>query len=133
MPITQKNYHCLKGKRGLFIMKIFGPVPSRRLGRSLGINNIPPKKCPYSCVYCQLGKTKEQPLNRLDFYTPEAITRAVTARIEQSVTQEEKVDYLTFVADGEPTLDRNLGQTINLLKPLGIKIAVIINVSLIWR
>ena len=51
----------------------FGPVPSRRLGRSLGINNIPPKICTYSCIYCQLGRTKNMQIIRRAFYTPKEI------------------------------------------------------------
>lgn len=52
---------------------IFGPVLSRRLGRSLGINNIPPKNCTYSCIYCQLGRTKNIDTKRRDFYNPDGI------------------------------------------------------------
>jgi len=55
----------------------FGPVPSRRLGRSLGINNIPPKHCSYACVYCQVGPTPEQEITPRPFYLPEEILRQV--------------------------------------------------------
>lgn len=54
-------------------MIVFGPVPSRRLGRSLGINNIPPKICTYSCVYCQLGRTLKLQAHRQAFYDPEDV------------------------------------------------------------
>ena len=111
----------------------FGPVPSRRLGRSLGINNIPPKVCSYSCVYCQVGKTLQMETEPRDFYRPEEIQMEVKARLEALYAKGETVDYLTIVPDGEPTLDRNLGQTIELLRPLGIKIAVISNGSLLWQ
>ncbi|MGD9181669.1 MAG: radical SAM protein [Desulfobacterales bacterium] len=114
-------------------MIAFGPVPSRRLGRSLGINNIPPKICTYSCVYCQVGKTVEMQMNRSHFYDPEKIYMDVKTKIEEAQKRGESVDYLTFVPDGEPTLDVNLARTIELLKPLGFKIAVITNGSLIWR
>ena len=114
-------------------MKAFGPVPSRRLGRSLGINNIPPKVCTYSCVYCQLGRTMRRRVRRCDFYQPEEILEAVQDKVEGARRIGEPIDYLTFVADGEPTLDINLGREIELLRPLGIKIAVITNASLIWR
>jgi len=112
---------------------IFGPVPSRRLGRSLGINNIPPKICSYSCIYCQLGPTINMAIDRQPFYPPEEILRAVREKLEETVKAGEKVDYLTFVPDGEPTLDINLERAIDLLKPLGIPIAVITNTSLLWR
>lgn len=113
-------------------MVVYGPVPSRRLGQSIGINNIPPKICSYSCVYCQLGRTKRLRRQRAFFYPPEAIYVEMERKLKELAAKGEKVDYLTFVADGEPTLDQNLGATINLLKDLGIKIAVITNASLLW-
>lgn len=111
----------------------FGPVPSRRLGRSLGINNIPPKVCTYSCIYCQVGRTLNMQTERRVFYKPEEILRNVEKKVKAARDKEEPIDYLTFVPDGEPTLDINLGKEIELLKPLGIKIAVISNASLIWQ
>jgi len=112
---------------------VYGPVPSRRLGHSLGINNIPPKICSYSCVYCQLGSTTDIRVERQTFYQPEEIAQRVKRKVNQVREKNEQIDYLTFVPDGEPTLDVNLGKEIELLKPLGIKIAVISNGSLIWR
>jgi len=114
-------------------MIAFGPVPSRRLGQSLGINNIPPKTCTYSCIYCQLGRTNNMQINREEFYKPEGIIRSVEKKVKESGERKEPIDYLTFVPDGEPTLDINLGEEIKLLKPLGIKIAIITNSSLIWN
>ena len=87
---------------------VFGPIPSRRLGRSLGINNIPPKTCSYSCVYCQVGRTTRSRIARRTFFDPEAIVEAVRARVEWVRADGSRIDYLTFVPDGEPTLDRNL-------------------------
>lgn len=112
-------------------MKVFGPVPSRRLGSSLGINNIPPKVCSYSCVYCQLGRSQKMKTNRCTFYQPKEILLEVVEKIKKCEAVGEKIDYLTFVADGEPTLDENLGIYLETLKPLGIKTAVITNASLI--
>jgi wyosine [tRNA(Phe)-imidazoG37] synthetase (radical SAM superfamily) len=114
-------------------MIAFGPVPSRRLGRSLGINNIPPKVCTYSCVYCQLGRTRKIQIDRRAFYQPEEILNDVERKVESASKVRESIDYLTFVPDGEPSLDVNLGREIEMLKPLGIKIAVITNASLIGR
>ena len=114
-------------------MIAFGPVPSRRLGRSLGINNIPPKSCSYSCIYCQVGPTVCQEIVPRVFFEPEAIVQSVTRQVNAALSAGEQIDYLTFVPDGEPTLDINLGEAIDLLRPLGIKIAVISNASLIWR
>ncbi len=112
-------------------MIVFGPVPSRRLGQSLGINNIPPKVCSYSCIYCQLGRTAEMQIERREFYSPDEILQAARAKLEQAEKKNETIDYITFVADGEPTLDIHLAREIELLAPLGIKIAVITNASLI--
>ena len=111
-------------------MLTFGPVPSRRLGRSLGINNIPPKICTYSCIYCQLGKTSKMKIQPQIFYLPSEIFIEVQDKVKKSKEKGEPIDYLTFVPDGEPTLDINLGQEIKLIKSLGIKIAVITNASL---
>jgi wyosine [tRNA(Phe)-imidazoG37] synthetase (radical SAM superfamily) len=114
-------------------MKAFGPVPSRRLGHSLGINNIPPKTCTYSCVYCQLGNTVNLQVERESFYKAEEVAQDVREKVKEARGKGEPIDYITFVPDGEPTLDVNLGKGIALLKPLGIKIAVITNASLIWH
>ena len=114
-------------------MLIFGPVPSRRLGRSLGINNIPPKSCTYSCSYCQVGPTHHTEVIPHAFYAPVRILQEVERSLSRLREHGERVDYLTFVPDGEPTLDANLGETIERLKPLGIPVAVISNGSLLSR
>lgn len=111
-------------------MMIFGPIPSRRLGRSLGINNIPPKVCSYSCIYCQVGATNAMSITRKEYYSTDQIFDEAAERITQLQKAGEQIDYLTFVPDGEPTLDINLGKTIDRLKSFGIKIAVITNSSL---
>ena len=112
---------------------VFGPIPSRRLGRSLGINHIPPKVCSYSCVYCQIGLTNSMSVERKAFYPIDEIVNEVFERVNQLKSSDEKIDYISFVPDGEPTLDINLGSLIQRLKPLGIKIAVITNSSLLWN
>ena len=71
----------------------FGPVPSRRLGRSLGINNIPPKTCTYSCVYCQVGKTTRATVDRQDFYKPEELSKAVICKLDEAAMKKEKVNF----------------------------------------
>jgi len=114
-------------------MIAFGPVPSRRLGRSLGINNIPPKHCSYSCLYCQVGETSRTETVRQSYYKPEFIFDCVKNKVRAAYDAGENIDYLTFVPSGEPTLDEYLTETITLLKDLKIKIAVISNSSLIWR
>ena len=114
-------------------MIAFGPVPSRRLGRSLGINNIPAKTCTYSCAYCQVGRTLQMEAMPRSFYSPQEICDEVAEKVKSSADLELAIDYLTFVPDGEPTLDINLGREIDMLRSLGKKIAVITNASLIWN
>jgi len=114
-------------------MIAFGPVPSRRLGQSLGINNIPPKICSYACVYCQVGRTIKMDVHRKEFYKFDKVIEDVRIKIDKAQARGEKIDYLTFVPDGEPTLDINLGREIEALEQFGIKTAVITNASLLWR
>lgn len=109
----------------------FGPIPSRRLGKSLGINNIPSQKiCSYSCQYCQVGVTQKYSSNRKTFYEPSVVFDEVQKHLEK-LAPCDKPDYLTFVANGEPTLDINLGKSIEKLKMFNIPIAVITNASLL--
>ena len=97
----------------------FGPVPSRRLGKSLGVNNIPDKICTYACVYCQIGRTLKMEIERREFYKPRKILEEVEKKMREAENRDEKIDYITFVPDGEPTLDINLGREIEMLKDLG--------------
>ncbi len=111
----------------------YGPVPSRRLGRSLGINNIPAKICSYACIYCQLGNTLHMSIKRQKFYQPEDIFKSVKNRLSVLKEKNEPIDYIAFVPDGEPTLDINLSKEIELLKEFNIKLAIITNGSLMDR
>ena len=113
-------------------MIVYGPVPSRRLGQSIGINHIPPKTCTYSCIYCQLGRTDRMQVKRCKFYQPEEIFREAKLKLDQLKREKEQVDYFSFVPDGEPTLDIHLGREIEMLKQLRTKVAVITNASLLW-
>jgi wyosine [tRNA(Phe)-imidazoG37] synthetase (radical SAM superfamily) len=109
----------------------FGPIPSRRLGKSLGINNISSaKKCSYSCIYCQVGITRKLSITRGNYFEPDVIFTEVQKHLN-SLQEADKPDYLTFVANGEPTLDANLGKSIEKLKTFQIPIAVITNASLL--
>ena len=110
-------------------MMVYGPVPSRRLGRSLGVNHVPPKTCTYSCVYCQLGRTDNLISERRHFYDPELVAASVKRKVED---YEGEIDHITFVPDGEPTLDIDLGKDIEAVKGLGVKVAVICNASMLW-
>lgn len=111
----------------------FGPVPSRRFGRSLGVNNVPHKMCTYSCVYCQLGRTAFTQNRRRVYYESMDISMAVKKQLLEVESRGETVDFITFVPDGEPTLDQNLGDEIRRIKSYGQKIAVITNGSLLWH
>lgn len=107
----------------------YGPVPSRRLGRSLGVSPIPAKTCTYACVYCQLGRTTDLITTRQSFYKKEDILDEILARGKDST-----FDYVTFVGDGEPTLSRDLGWLIEETKRnLQCRTAVITNGSLLFR
>jgi len=111
---------------------VFGPVPSRRLGKSLGVNNIPPKHCSYSCVYCQVGRTSNITLERRTFYPWTEVVEEVVGAIK--AIGEENIDYVTFVPDGEPTLDVFLGKEISEIKKRTNKpIAVLTNASLLFE
>ena len=114
-------------------MIAFGPIPSRRLGQSLGVNNIPPKHCSFDCIYCQVGSTTQTELHRRVFFEPDEIFQAVRQKVQEVEASNHRIDYLTFVPDGEPTLDIQLGRAIELLKTLNIKVGVITNASLLWR
>jgi wyosine [tRNA(Phe)-imidazoG37] synthetase (radical SAM superfamily) len=111
--------------------KVFGPVPSRRLGKSLGINNIPYKICTYSCAYCQLGKAIKVQVKRQEFYKSEELLNEVIIVLSSLRDKRDYPDYITIVPDGEPTLDINIGVLISKLHTLEIPVAVITNASLI--
>ncbi len=112
-------------------MRVFGPVPSRRLGKSIGINNIPPKHCPYACVYCQLGRALKMTVERQAFFSPRDLFHEVKEKIKSTLARGETIDYLTIVPDGEPTLDCNLGKLLRMLSDLQLKTAVITNATLL--
>ena len=108
---------------------VYGPVPSRRLGRSLGVSPIPRKACTYSCVYCQLGRTTRLTTRRRSFFQKEKILGEIAAALPKS-----RADYVTFAGDGEPTLCKDLGWLIRQCKArFKTPVAVITNGSLLYR
>ena len=110
---------------------IYGPVPSRRLGRSLGIDPIPSKTCNYQCIYCQLGKTTKFTNERKNFYPKEEIIDELEEAIK---VNEGNFDYITFVGSGEPTLFKDLENLILKAKKLSDKpICVITNGALLYN
>jgi wyosine [tRNA(Phe)-imidazoG37] synthetase (radical SAM superfamily) len=109
---------------------VFGPVPSRRLGRSLGIDPIPLKTCNWNCVYCQLGRTVPLTKVRRE-YCPAA---KIAAELQHVLNHSLDVDWITFVGSGEPTLHSQLGWLVRQVKSLTrIPVAVITNGSLLCR
>jgi wyosine [tRNA(Phe)-imidazoG37] synthetase (radical SAM superfamily) len=120
--------YLTKGKE---MGRIFGPVASRRLGRSLGIDVIPYKTCSFDCVYCECGGTTDLSVERKDFYPAADILEELEARLSR---MNESPDILTLSGAGEPTLYSGMGELIRGMKDLsGIPVAVITNSSLISR
>ncbi len=106
---------------------LYGPVPSRRLGLSLGVDILPPKICTLDCIYCQIGRTTDSILTRKSYVPVSQIVTEVGKRIEQGLT----CDYITLTASGEPTLNSDLGTLIDGIRPLtNIPIALLTNGTL---
>jgi wyosine [tRNA(Phe)-imidazoG37] synthetase (radical SAM superfamily) len=107
---------------------VFGPVPSRRLGLSLGVDLLRPKTCTLDCVYCELGPTSKKTIQRGRFRD----ARAVLAEVEQRLAElEYPPDYITLAGSGEPTLHQDLGLVLGELKKLSAaKLAVLTNGTL---
>jgi wyosine [tRNA(Phe)-imidazoG37] synthetase (radical SAM superfamily) len=111
---------------------VFGPVPSRRLGRSLGIDPVPLKTCNFNCVYCQLGRTKPYTCMQREFIPSEEIVSELRSALEAH--QGNNIDWITFVGSGETALHSRLGWLIRQAKELTpIPVAVITNGSLLYR
>lgn len=107
---------------------VFGPVPSRRLGRSLGVDLVPFKTCSYDCIYCQLGRTTNKTLERREWTPVDAVLDEVKEKIAA------KPDYITLSGSGEPTLCTRLGEIIEGIRSFtDIPVAVLTNGSLLWR
>jgi wyosine [tRNA(Phe)-imidazoG37] synthetase (radical SAM superfamily) len=109
---------------------VFGPVPSRRLGFSLGVDIIPRKYCSFDCIYCQVGKTTHKEVERRSFSEPGLIVKQVVKRVEEG----RRIDFISLSGSGEPTLSADIGEIIDELKrKTSIPLAVITNGSLLFR
>ena len=109
---------------------LYGPVPSRRLGRSLGIDLVPPKICTYDCVYCQIGQTAERRLVRKEYIPRQEVLEEVKTFLEKGASS---VDHFSLSGSGEPTLHIGIGWIIGEIKKLSsIPVAVITNGSLLY-
>jgi len=106
---------------------IFGPVPSRRLGRSLGVDLVPFKTCSYDCIYCQLGRTTRKTTKRKEWVPIDIVTKQLKEKLDS------KPDYITLSGSGEPTLYSRLEELISRIKDItDIPVAVLTNGSLLW-
>jgi wyosine [tRNA(Phe)-imidazoG37] synthetase (radical SAM superfamily) len=107
---------------------LYGPVPSRRLGKSLGVDIVPHKICTYDCIYCQLGKTTNKTTARLD-YVP---VTDVLSELEAKLAVNADCDYITLAGSGEPTLHIHIGEMIGKIKEMtDVPVAVLTNSSLL--
>jgi len=110
--------------------QIFGPVPSRRLGLSLGIDIIPFKTCTLDCIYCQLGRTTNKTIERGKYTASDEILKS----LEKVLREGERVDYITFSGSGEPTLNPEIGKMITGIKEMtSIPVAVLTNGTLLYQ
>jgi wyosine [tRNA(Phe)-imidazoG37] synthetase (radical SAM superfamily) len=108
---------------------IFGPVPSRRLGRSLGVDLVPYKTCTFDCIYCDLGRTTHKTISRQSYVLPEDIQGEFEICLS---ALEKKPDYITLSGSGEPTLNTDIGEIIRSIKDItSTPIAVLTNSSLL--
>ena len=109
---------------------VYGPVPSRRLGFSLGVDILPFKTCTLDCVYCQLGPSSRTTARRRAFFDP----RAVLRQVRKAVASGARIDHITFSGSGEPTLNRSLGEIIRGIKrETQIPVVVLTNGTLLHR
>jgi len=108
----------------------YGPVPSRRLGRSYGVDIVPFKVCTLDCIYCQLGKTTEKTIKRRDYGPIEPIL----AELRETLAEGLEADFITIAGSGEPTLNSRLGELINGIKKItDIPVAVLTNGTLLYK
>jgi len=106
---------------------VFGPVPSRRLGRSLGVDLVPFKTCSYDCIYCQLGRTTNKTIQRKEWVPLDEVVAELKTRLSS------QPDYITLSGSGEPTLYLRTGELIDHIKAMtDVPVAVLTNGSLLW-
>jgi len=109
---------------------LYGPVPSRRLGRSFGIDIVPMKICTLDCIYCQLGRTPETTTARRAY----APVDEILAELKEALSEKVEADFITIAGSGEPTLHAQLGRLIEGIKALtNITVAVLTNGTLLYR
>ncbi len=121
MPLNSPRKEVLKNH-------VYGPVASRRLGLSLGVDIVPSKTCSLDCIYCQLGPSLQKTLTRKNFFSCEAIL----AQIQKAIHTNRNIDCITFSGSGEPTLNASLGRLIQHIKMMtDVPVAVLTNGTLL--
>lgn len=109
---------------------VYGPVPSRRLGRSLGVDLVAFKTCTYDCIYCQLGRTTNRTTRRAEYVD----TARVLAEVKAKLSLAPPPDFVSLAGSGEPTLHSGIGEVIDGIKHLTqTPVAVLTNGSLLWK
>jgi wyosine [tRNA(Phe)-imidazoG37] synthetase (radical SAM superfamily) len=109
---------------------IFGPVPSRRLGLSLGVDIVPHKACTLDCIYCQVGRTTQKTIERKEYVPIEAVLAEIKNRIKKGLS----ADYITISGSGEPTLNSRLGELVDGIKKITkTPVAILTNGTLLYR
>lgn len=107
----------------------YGPVPSRRLGRSLGVDLVPPKTCNFNCIYCQLGPTDRTTVERADYVPVAEVVEEVRTRLAEGA----RPDYVTLGGSGEPTLHRSFGEVAaGIRRSTDVPIALLTNGALFY-
>lgn len=108
---------------------LYGPVPSRRLGRSLGVDLVPHKICTYDCIYCQLGKTTNKTIERRDFVPVQDVLSELKKKLSTGIA----CDYISIAGSGEPTLHASIGEIVGKIKQITtIPVTVLTNGSLLF-
>jgi len=127
--MTERERWIVKTKPFLY-RYVYGPVPSKRLGRSLGVDLAPFKTCTYDCIYCQLGRTTDKTTEPKAYATSEAIC----SELERKLSCDPRPDYISLAGSGEPTLNAGIGELIAKIKGMtNIPVVVLTNGSLLWR
>lgn len=115
-------------KKGVSTSHVYGPVPSRRLGFSLGVDILPYKTCSFDCVYCQLGRSVEKSARRGRYFSP----REILAEIRRALGGARRIDHITFSGSGEPTLNVQIGRLIRDIKKMtSVPVVVLTNSSVL--
>jgi wyosine [tRNA(Phe)-imidazoG37] synthetase (radical SAM superfamily) len=132
MPRRAQKNVCLfpDEKKFRAASHVYGPVPSRRLGFSLGVDILPYKTCSFDCVYCQLGRTGRKSGRRGRYFS----SRDILRQIKEAIAKNPRIDHITFSGSGEPTLHAGIGDLIRKIKKMtDIPVVVLTNSSLLTR